>query len=323
MVPREASIHPRPSIGRETTITEHAMVQQPSMRQVPQIPPTFSSSATLNAQFWLEQFPWRPTAAWAVIAALLTAGINPLTLDWRTVVLVLLLADPLWGSIWRLAAGREELLPLQSVAARHKVWLPYLLSGSPAARLLDWNQSRALPLLFRVGLPSLLLAGGIAVVLTPVAIWMTLCVFLFSVLGWITRRSFQSPAALLHSAVTITLPWLLTLTLFQTQVSDANRIVYLLFILLWTTHNWGEQRGLRTSTLSTAFDRLGLVLLALSEIGIATLLIYLHTPFWVAILILLWLPTWLAIYYRRPMQHLNFSWLLAMLLSAWAFGQSL
>lgn len=74
--------------------------------------------------------------------------------EWRTILLVLVLVDPLWGSIWRLAAGREELLPLQTKVTPHLVWLPYLKPGSPAARLFDWNYVRAVPLLFRVGLPE-------------------------------------------------------------------------------------------------------------------------------------------------------------------------
>ena len=61
----------------------------------------------------------------------------------------------------------------------------------------------------------------------------------------------------------------------------------------------------------------------MAEIGIISLLIFIRAPFWLALLIVLWLPTWLAVYYRRPLQRLNFVWLLAMLLSAWALGQSL
>lgn len=279
---------------------------------------TFSSSATLNAQFWLEQFPWRPTAAWAVVAALLAAGTNWLTLDWRTVVLVILLADPLWGSIWRLAAGRAELLPLHNKVAPRPVWLPYLLPDSPAAQLLDWHQLRALPLLFRVGLPSLLLATGVAAALTPIAIWMTLCVLAISLIGWITRRALNSSTTLLHSLVTVTLPWLLVLTLFGEQISDADWLVHLLLLAFWSFHNWGEGRNLRSIA-----DGFGLLLLAVAEIGIISLLIFVRAPFWLALLIVLWLPTWLAIYARRPLQRMNFVWLLAMLLSAWALGQSL
>lgn len=283
------------------------------------LPPTFSSSATINAQFWLEQLPWRPTAAWTVIAGILAIGIGTFSmLDWRTVVLVLLLADPLWGSIWRLAAGRDEILPLQRGSTIHRIWLPYLVPSSPAAQLFDGNYARALPLLFRVGLPSLLLASAVAVALTPIALWMTAVVFLISILGWIIRRALHSSTTFLHSVVTVSLPWLLVLTLFETTLPDTHWRIHLLLIALWTLHNWGEGRNLRA-----VGDSLGLLLLATAEVGMVSLLIFLRAPFWLALLIILWLPTWLSIYYRRPLEHLNFLWLLAMLLSAWALGQNL
>lgn len=316
MVQQQTSL-PR---GRRAFLPRHARsaVEQGASNQSPVNPPTFSSSATLNAQFWLEQFPWRPTAAWAVFAALMAMGISPFALEWRTVLLLLLLVDPLWGSIWRLAAGRNELLSLQTSSAPRHVWLPYLVPGSPAARLLDWNQARALPLLFRVGLPSLLLAGVVALVLTPTALWMTACVFLISVVGWIARRALHSSTPLLHSIVTITLPWLLALNLFGTALSDREWAIHVTLLSLWTVHNWGEGRNLRANT-----DFFGLLLLAVAEVGMVSLLIFLRAPFWLALLVVLWLPTWMAVYYRRQTQQLNFLWLLALLLSAWALGQNL
>jgi hypothetical protein len=85
-----------------------------------------SSAATVNAHFWLGQFPWRITAGWSMIAALLAAGAlwRPWDLAWRDVVLLWLLADPIWGSLWRLAAGRME-LPAQ----RGRSWAT--ISGCP------------------------------------------------------------------------------------------------------------------------------------------------------------------------------------------------
>ncbi|MCB0121163.1 MAG: hypothetical protein KDE58_02905 [Caldilineaceae bacterium] len=314
MAQQSASLSPRRPIDSERG--QRTPLEQ--TQQGHQLPPTFSSSATINTQFWLEHLPWRPTAAWATVAALLAIGGNPATYDWQVVLLVLLLADPLWGSIWRLAAGRDEILPLQHSGTRQRIWLPYLLPGSPAARLFDWNHTQALPLLFRVGLPSLLLSGAVALVLTPVALWMTGCVFLISILGWIIRRTLQSSTTFLHSLVTVTMPWLLTLSLFGAELSDSQWAIHLVLIALWTLHNWGEGRNLRIIA-----DPLGLLLLAVAEIGMICLLIFLRAPFWLALLVILWLPTWLSVYYRRSVQHLNFIWLLAMLLSAWALGQYL
>ncbi len=280
---------------------------------------TFSSSATLNAQFWIEQFPWRPTAAWAILAALLALGFDWPSArgEWRTIILLVVLADPLWGSIWRLAAGRDELLPLQSKAARHPVWLPYLKPGSPAARLFDWNYVRAVPLLFRVGMPSLLLALVIAAAINWMAVWMTIAVFLASVLAWVVRRTFHGSAHLLHSIVTIALPALLVLAVFPPPEEASQWTLPKLLIGFWTLHNWGEGRNLRSST-----DPWGLLLLGTAEIGIISVLLFLQAPLWLAFLVLLWLPAWLAIYQGQSLRRFNFIWLVTLLLSAWAVGQS-
>ncbi len=291
----------------------------PAPTAVEQQEMTFSSSATLNAQFWLEQFPWRPTAAWAAIAALLATGLGwqAFTGEWRTIILLLLLVDPIWGSIWRLAAGRDELLPLQTKVAPRPVWLPYLKAESPAARLFDWNYLRAVPLLFRVGLPSLLLALVVAAVLAPLAIWLTGAVFLASVLAWIVRRTLHSSANFLHSLVTVALPATLALTLFPPATGAVDRPLYLLLVVFWTIHNWGEGRNLRSSA-----DPWGLLLLGVAEMGMISVLLFIQAPLWLAFLILLWLPTWLAIYQGQKLRRFNFLWLATLLLSAWAVGQS-
>jgi hypothetical protein len=279
---------------------------------------TFSSSATLNAQFWIEQFPWRPTSAWAAIATLLALGFGWqfLVTEWRTILLVLVLVDPLWGSIWRLAAGREELLPLQTRVAPRQVWLPYMKSNSPAARLFDWNYMRVVPLLFWVGLPSLILSLLVAAVVDPVALWMTGGVFAASVLAWIIRRTLHGSASL-QSFVTVTLPGLLILTLFQPPDAAFNGQIQFLIVAFWTIHNWGEGRNLRSIV-----DPWGLLLLGVAEMGIISILLFIQEPLWLAFLVLLWLPTWLSIYQGQNLRRLNFIWLAAMLLSAWAIGQS-
>lgn len=279
---------------------------------------TFSSSATLNAQFWIEQFPWRPTAAWAALATLVSLGLSwhAFLAEWRTIILLLVLVDPLWGSIWRLAAGRKELLPLHTKVAPHTVWLPYLKPHSPAARLFDWNYVWAVPLLFRVGLPSLVLALVVAAVLDPVAIWLTGAVFLASVLAWIVRRTLNSSANFLHSLVTVALPAVLVLTHFQPAELPTPWTSHLLLITFWTLHNWGEGRNLRSIA-----DGWGLLLLGVAEMGMISLLLFIQAPLWLAFLILLWLPTWLAIYQGQNLRRLHFIWLAVMLLSAGAVGQ--
>jgi hypothetical protein len=281
---------------------------------------TLSSSATINAQFWFSQFPLRPTAGWAIVAALLAMGMPTLavTLDWQEIALLLLLVDPIWGSVWRLAAGRLELLPLREQDGARTVWLPYLEPGSPAARLLGWDDSGVMHLIMRVALPGALVALAVALTLGPAAVGMTLALLGLGLAGWILRHTFGTVPAVLHSAATVGLPW--TLGLVQGGLSPADEFWpnYVALVGLWFIHNWGEGRVLRAPQ-----DWLGIGLLAIGDIGLGVLMIVSRAPLWLALLSVIWLPTWLLIYQRRPLHRLNFWWLMAMLVSSVALGQSL
>ena len=283
---------------------------------------TLSSSATVNAQFWFSQFPLRPTAAWAAVAAMLATGTMNFglgsSLGWRELALLLLLVDPLWGAIWRLAAGRLELLPLRERDVPALVWLPYMQPDSPAARLLGWDDNGVLHLVMRVVLPSALLAVVVALTLSPAAVWLTLIVLALGLAGWIVRHMVGYVPAVLHSAATVALPWIVTLAQVGVNPDQPLWIYHVLLVGLWFVHNWGEGRLLRSSS-----DLLGICLLAMSDLGLALLLVVARAPLWLALMSVLWLPTWLLIYQRRPLQRLNFWWLLGMLISSLALGQSL
>lgn len=281
---------------------------------------TLSSSATINAQFWFSQFPLRPTAGWAVIAALLALGAPTLSLPFRLqeLALILLLVDPIWGSIWRLAAGRLELLPLREQDVARTVWLPYLEPGSPAARLLGWDDTGVMHLIMRVALPSALVALAVALTLGAAAFSLTLALLGLGLAGWIMRHSFGYVPAVMHSAATVALPWALGLS--QAGLTPAHEAWphYIALVGLWFVHNWGEGRLLRAPQ-----DLLGIGLLAVGDIGLGVLMVVARAPLWLALLSVIWLPTWLLIYQRRPLHRLNFWWLLAMLISSLALGQSL
>lgn len=281
---------------------------------------TLSSSATINAQFWFSQFPLRPTAAWAAVAALLAVGSTSfrLPLGWRELALLLLLVDPLWGSIWRLAAGRLEMLPLREQDVPSRVWLPYLEQDSPAARLLGWDDRGVLHLVMRVAAPSALLALAIALTLSSAAVWLTGVILALGLAGWVVRHTVGYVPAALHSAATIALPWTLTLSQVGLNPQQEFWTYHVVLVVLWFIHNWGEGRLLRAPT-----DLLGTCLLAASDLGLALLLVVARAPLWLALMSVLWLPTWLLIYQRRPLQRLNFWWLLSMLISGLALGQSL
>jgi hypothetical protein len=247
------------------------------------------------------------------VAALLAGGMltRPGDLNWQTLALLLLLVDPLWGSIWRLAAGRKEVLPLDNHALSYRFWLPYLQPNSPADKLLSWDGANVMPLLFRVALPSLVLASGVALVLGPFALALTGLVALFSPLGWTLRRSLAVQPVLLQSLVTIALPWLLTLQQMGSGLSENWLTPVTVLALLASVHHWGEGRLLRNHE-----DWLGAAILAAAEMSIVTLLVIVQAPVWLGVLVVLWLPAWLLIYQRQPLGRVNFWWLAALLVTA-------
>jgi hypothetical protein len=115
----------------------------------------------------------------------------------------------------------------------------------------------------------------------------------------------------------VALTWALTLVQVGVNPEQEFWTYHIVLVALWFLHNWGEGRLLRAPS-----DLLGICLLAISDLGLALLLVVARAPLWLALMSVLWLPTWLLIYQRRPLQRLNFWWLLGMLISALALGQS-
>lgn len=319
---------------------------------------TLGPRSIFDAQVWMARSPWQPAAGWSVIAALLSWV--PLTqwfgsgsvVDWRLIALLLLLVDPLWGSVWRFASGRASVLPLRSPMLRSDFWLPYLGSDSPAMRLMGGgdavgghaigNDARDIyPLLLRVAIPSTLLALAVAAVLGIAAIGLTCIVILLTVLAWTSsiagreREQFVASskgfgaAHLLQALITVALPWALALLLMRgaespdTVSATAEATLQLgermwissVLLGLWTLHSWGESR-----CLQQVGDRIGIGLLAASNLGIALLLIALGVPMALGILGIIWFATWYAIYSRSSLRSIQGWWLLAMLVSAAAVG---
>lgn len=272
-------------------------------------------SGLINVQVWADQSFWRPAALWAGMAGVLAAGGALERTDWRVLALALLLVDVLWGAVWRLAGGRNLLLPLAPRAAQPQVWLPYLQPASPAARIFAGSHHDLWPLVFRVGAPTMLLALLAAGVLGIEALSLTIIVVTLTVLGWTVRHTLHYIPIVLASLVSIGLPWLLLLW----QYTDENTALALGVAMagLWTLHHWGEVR-IRADGL----DAIAMLLLAASELGLCVLLILGQAPLWLAAIVLLLLPTWLAIVQGRAVgRQMQPLWLLAMLLSALAVGQ--
>ena len=322
MTRQDIAVQPEKQAKRSMRVSGGDLLPQIQRLVVPDKAATIplGGSATLNVQVWLGQFPLRPTAAWVAITAALAAGIftgSP-ALDWRACALLLLLVDPLWGMVWRLAAGRGELLPLHEGVVKRNFWLPYIQPGSPAARLMEGHTAELLPVLFRVALPAIVTTVAVAAVLNFTALWMTGVVIAATVVGWIGRLAYKLTPLLLHSLVVVALPWGLTLTFFEITPQHTSWPMYGALIVAWTLHNWGENR-----CLCFGQEWLGLLLLAAGDLGLGLLLFVARAPIWLAILSLFWLLTWLTVLYRQPLTRLRLWWLLAMLISGVAFGQTL
>lgn len=277
------------------------------------------TSGLLNAQFWSENSFWRPAAFWAGVAGALSAGAMQNTIDWRTLALALLLVDVLWGSVWRLAGGRRQLLPLHpGVLPRTPIWLPYLQPRSPAARIFSGDHGDVWSLAFHVALPTVLLATLAAAVLGVEALLLTAAVAFLAILGWIARHALQGIPLLLTALIAIGLPWVLVLQQMTPQEFGSNGSP-LVLAACWVVHYWGEMRMLANSR-----DVLAMALLATAEIGVCALLILMQAPLWLAIIVLLFLPTWLMAAQGAPVdRRMQPLWLIALLLSALALGQTL
>ena len=279
-------------------------------------PADLTTSGLINAQVWMERAPWRPAALWSGVAGFLAAGLPLSAVDWQTLALALLLADVLWGSVWRLAGGRDVLLPLAPRVLRQQVRLPYLEAGSPAARLFSEDHTDLWPLAFRVGLPAIVLAFVVAAVLGIGALLLTFSVALLTVLGWTARHTLAGIPVVLFSLVAIGLPWLLVLR----EVTPAGVAIawtpQLVLAGLWVVHHWGETR-----VLADDGDLVGMILLAVAEAVLCIFLVVMQAPLWLGLIVLLLLPTWLAVFRGQGVGHMPPFWLLAMLLSALALGQ--
>ncbi|MFZ1767977.1 MAG: hypothetical protein WAU00_02195 [Caldilinea sp.] len=273
----------------------------------------------VNAQTWVDHSFWRPAALWAGIAGALSAGATLEGIDWRVLALALILVDVLWGSVWRLAGGRAHLLPLSPRTLRQQVWLPYLQPGSPAARVFANDHQDLWPLVFRAGIPAILLALLVAAVLGVDALALTLIAVAITLLGWTARHTLQDVPVLLGSLMSIGLPWLLIMQQLAPTAAESVWGVSGVLVAMWVLHHWGEMR-----ILADPHDAIAMLLLASGELAICALLILAQAPLWLAGVVLLLLPTWLAIVQGRPVgRRMQPLWLLAMLLSAVALGQVL
>ena len=283
---------------------------------VPVAFPATSSSALLDARFWLELSPWRISAAWSLAAAVLAAGIGDVsrTVSPPMLVLLFLLVDPLWGNMWGGLATPEALPRIQYSMLHRRPWLPYLTMGSPAARLFGMHGPGVFSILARAWLPGVLATFVAAFAIGMPAVWATLVVLAIAVIGWLQRHVALISASVLHSLVVVAAPWALGMMLFGPDLWSGYHWA---LIFLWTVHVWGANRS-----LDNPGARSGLAGMALAQAGIALLLILGQAPLPLAVLGILWLATWMATYRGQSLVNVQASWTAALLVSAAAMAQA-
>lgn len=274
------------------------------------------STSTISTQFWMDAAPWRLTAGWSMLAALLASGalLEWKSVDLRQLVLLWLLGDLFWGALWRLSGGRQTLLPLRAGTESARPRLPYLREQSPAAELLSLDEDNALPYLVRVALPALIVGMIVAAVLGIPALVCTALMALVAVAGWTLRSTMNVPPLFLHAIAIVGLPWTLMI-LYSGDGGSASQTAVIALGVFWTLHAWGEARSVVWGQ-----DRIGLVLLGVAEAAVAILLIVNKAPIGVPILAALVLPTWLRAARGLPLTGLSVWWTAAMLASALALG---
>lgn len=280
----------------------------------------------LGVEARLHTAPWRSVAAWSVLAAGLSLGIltgqsgSTLGLGaWPTLLLCGLLADGLWGGIWRGLTGATVLPPRSAqgdadASQGAGQWLPYLQPGSPAARLLGGDHAGGFVQNLRAALPIMLAALVLAAVLGPGALILTGVMILVASLAWLAAHNRSILALPLSTTATVLLPWTLVLFTLTGNGGETDSRVWLL-ALLWTLHHWGVSRQDAASP-----DRLGLGLMALATVGMAALLIQAQASVGLAMLAALWLPAWLWTVQSNHPRRVSLLWTLSMLASAVALG---
>lgn len=274
-----------------------------------------SSSALLDARFRPELSPWRITAAWSLAASVLAAGIGDVsrTVSPLLLVAVYLLVDPLWGNIWGGLIAPDTLPRSRQTTRLGPTRLPYLASGSPAARLLGLHGQSNLAVLIRGWAPGAAAAFVVALAIGEAAVWATLAVLGMAVFAWLHRQFGLIPVSVLHSLTVVAAPWSLGLALFGVDPWNATHWA---LILLWCVHLWAGNLCLERPE-----SRGGQVGLALAQGGIAFLLIVGRAPLPLMILGVLWLATWLSVYRGQSFFAIQATWTAALLVSASAMAQ--
>lgn len=272
----------------------------------------------IGLRVFLEPQIWRIAPVWAVLAGALASG-APL-LDGAAILRLLgaaILADSLWGMLWRLTAGGEGALSAAPVLARH---LPYYQAQSPAGRTLRLIRY----MIADAGWYELIVALGSAAILSLLLGWaalgLTVLAWAVTLWAWLLTQAGRRPAGC-DALLNVGLPWLLGWALMSnvgaalnTRVEWSGPILAVAFTLM----QWGVWRVYLVENRQMVAAWLGQMSVVVALIGLQQVRALVPVA-------LLLLPSWWFL--RRAGQgemttqaaltHSGPWWLAAMLLSAY------
>ena len=261
---------------------------------------------------------WRIGPAWAVLAGALASGV-PLLGDDMPLRLVgaAILADSVWGVLWRLTAADDTERLDKSAGDDH---LPYFQPQSPAGRALGMLHDIAPGVSWRELMAALVLTGVLGLLLGVSTLVLSVVTYAVILWAWALGRAGKQPA-LCDALLSVGLPWLLGLLLARDAVQWPVAMPLLLpgvvMGVAFTTLQWGAHR---------AYLSLGsrMFVVWLGQAAVVVALIGLDQP-WALVLVValllppamwLWRSRALAMGVDRALRQSGPWWLAAMLLSA-------
>ena len=186
---------------------------------------------------------WRIGPAWAVFAGALASG-APLLGDAMPLRLVgaAILADSVWGVLWRLTAA-DDIGHVNRSAEDDR--LPYFQPQSPAGRALGMLHDIAPGASWRELMAALALTGVLSLLLGAPALVLSILAYAVILWAWMLGRAEKQPAVC-DALLNLGLPWLLGLLLardaFQLPGSMPPLLPGVMMGVAFTALQWGARR---------------------------------------------------------------------------------
>jgi hypothetical protein len=187
---------------------------------------------------------WRIGPVWAVLAGALASG-APLLGDAIPLRLVgaAILADSVWGVLWRLTAADDTERLNQPAENDHP---PYFQPQSPAGRALGMLHDIAPGASWRESVAALVLTGVLGLLLGASALVLSAVAYVVILWAWALARAGKQPAGC-DALLNVGLPWLLGLVLARDAMQRSGGVPLLLpgvvMGIAFTTLQWGAHRA--------------------------------------------------------------------------------